>query len=75
MKKSSQKQHRFSNDLEKMRRADMHMKDALDYLRKCENSDRVLPLIAGVRRLRSQLEFIFERALPRQPGEETRKVV
>jgi hypothetical protein len=74
MKKSLQKQH-HTNDLDKMRRADGHMKEALDYLRKCDNSDRVLPLIAGVRRLRSQLEFIFERALPRSPGEETRKVV
>ena len=62
--------HHFSNDLEKMRRADQHMKGALDYLRKCENSDRVLPVIAAVRKLRKQLEDVFEGALPHNPGEE-----
>jgi hypothetical protein len=70
MKKHHKPHHRFTNDLEKMWRADLHMKGALDYLRKCENSDRVLPLIAGVRRLRKELEDIFENALPRRPGEE-----
>ena len=65
------KAHRYSNDLEKMRRADLHMKGALDYLRKCENSDRVLPVIAAVRRLRKQLEDVFEISLPHNPGEES----
>lgn len=64
------KMHRYSNDLEKMRRADAHCKEALEYLRKCENPDRVIPLIAGIRRLRTQLELIFENALPKFPGEE-----
>jgi hypothetical protein len=72
--KNNHKTHRV-NDLEKMRRADGHMKEALDYLRKCENSDRVLPLIAGVRRLRTQLEFVVEAALPHNPGDEVRKTV
>lgn len=60
--------YRYSNDLEKMRHADSHLEKALGYLRKSENVDRVMTLIAGVRRLRMQLEVVFENALPRFPG-------
>lgn len=70
--KGSRHRMRFSNDLEKIRRADGHLKEALEYFRKCDNSDKVLPLIAGLRRLRAQLEIIFENALPKFPGAEDR---
>jgi hypothetical protein len=72
--KGSRHRMRFSNDLERIRRVDSNLKDALDHLRKCDNSDRVLPLIAGIRRLRAQLEIIFENALPKSPGEENKNV-
>lgn len=71
--KGTRHRMRFSNDLERMRRVDTGLKGALDNLRKCENSDRVLPLIAGIRRLRTQLDVIFENALPKFPGEEDKK--
>lgn len=58
--------HRYSNDLEKMRHADIHLEEALAYLRKCNDSDPVLPLIAGIRRIRLQMEIVFEAALPKQ---------
>jgi hypothetical protein len=62
--------HRFSNDLEKIRHADAHLSEALSYLRKCENSDRVLPLIAAIRRIRTMTDVVFENALPKNPGDE-----
>jgi hypothetical protein len=63
---------RLQGDLERLRRADEHLKNALEYLRKSENTDRLMTLIAGIRRLREQLEVVLESALPHRPGEEER---
>lgn len=75
MKKHREHQlRRYSNDLERMRHADSHLEDALEYLRKCDNSDRVLPLIAAIRRVRTMMDVVFESALPKTPGEEAKHV-
>jgi hypothetical protein len=62
--------HRYSQDLERIRHSDDHLVEALNYLRKCDDSDRVLPLIAAIRRVRTMLDVVFESALPRAPGSE-----
>lgn len=70
MKVDRRRLHRYSNDLERMRMADSHLEQALTYLRKCSNSDPVLPFIAEIRQVRKGIGDVFEASLPRIPGSE-----
>lgn len=53
-----------------MKQGIAHLDEAIRYLRGCENSEIVVPLITMTRSLREKFFFVQKNLLPVRPGQE-----
>jgi hypothetical protein len=64
---------RNASDVERLKLAAAHLLEAMQQLRKCEDSDFVLPLISDTRKILERYQIARASLLPRRPGEESRR--